>query len=52
LLTGNPCLGPTPLEYSFAPPGARSLAMGASFIGIGTQVFTDQVGSPSFLSFV
>jgi long-chain fatty acid transport protein len=87
-------VGPTPLEYSFAPPGARSLAMGASFLGladdataaasnparltiltrpevsahfryssfdleapdtvlgIGSQVFTDQVGSPSFLSFV
>ncbi len=87
-------VGPTPLEYSFAPPGARSLAMGASFLGladdataaasnpagltiltkpevsahfryssfdleapdtvlgIGTQVFNDKVGSPSFLSFV
>ena len=87
-------VGPTPLEYSFAPPGARSLAMGASFLGladdataaasnpagltiltkpevsahfryssfdleapdtvlaIGAQTFTDEVGSPSFLSFV
>jgi long-chain fatty acid transport protein len=87
-------VGPTPLEYNFAPPGARSLAMGASFLGladdataaasnpagltiltkpevsahfryssydneapdtvlgIGTQTFTDQVGSPSFFSFV
>jgi long-subunit fatty acid transport protein len=87
-------VGPTPLEYSFAPPGARSLAMGASFLGladdataaasnpagltiltkpevsahfryssfdleapdtvlaIGSQTFTDEVGSPSFLSFV
>jgi long-subunit fatty acid transport protein len=87
-------IGPTPLEYSFAPPGARSLAMGASFLGladdataaasnpagltiltrpevsahfryssfdleapntvtgIGTGTFTDQVGSPSFFSFV
>jgi long-subunit fatty acid transport protein len=87
-------VGPTPLEYSFAPPGARSLAMGASFLGladdataaasnpagltiltkpevsahfryssfdleapdtvlgIGTRTFTDQVGSPSFFSFV
>jgi long-chain fatty acid transport protein len=87
-------VGPTPLEYSFAPPGARSLAMGASFLGladdataaasnpagltiltkpevsahfryssfdleapdtvlgIGTETFTDEVGSPSFLSFV
>lgn len=87
-------IGPTPLEYSFAPPGARSLAMGASFlgladdataaasnpagltiltkpevsahfrytsfdleapdtvVGIGTETFTDQVGSPSFFSFV
>jgi long-chain fatty acid transport protein len=87
-------IGPTPLEYSFAPPGARSLAMGASFLGladdataaasnpagltiltrpevsahlryssfdleapdtvdgIGTETFTDKVGSPSFFSFV
>jgi long-subunit fatty acid transport protein len=87
-------VGPTPLEYNFAPPGARSLAMGASFLGladdataaasnpagltiltkpevsahfryssfdleapdtvlgIGTETFTDQVGSPSFFSFV
>jgi long-subunit fatty acid transport protein len=87
-------IGSTPLEYSFAPPGARSLAMGASFLGladdataaasnpagltiltkpevsahfryssfeleapdtvlgIGTKTFTDQVGSPSFFSFV
>jgi long-subunit fatty acid transport protein len=26
--------GPVPVTYSFAPPGARSLAMGASFIGL------------------
>jgi long-subunit fatty acid transport protein len=87
-------IGPTPLEYNFAPPGARSLAMGASFLGladdataaasnpagltiltkpevsahfrsssydleapdtvlgIGTETFNDQVGSPSFFSFV
>src|SRR5262249_59586795 len=87
-------VGPTPLEYNFAPPGARSLAMGASFLGLaddataaasnpagltiltkpevsahfryssydnvapdtvlgtGTTTFTDEVGSPSFFSFV
>jgi long-subunit fatty acid transport protein len=86
--------GPPPVSYSFAPPGARSLAMGASFIGLaddatasesnpagltiltrpevsahfrysslesevpntvmgsGFETFTDQVGSPSFFSFV
>jgi len=27
-------LGPPPVQYNFAPPGARSLAMGASFIGL------------------
>src|SRR5512142_1640771 len=26
--------GPPPVQYNFAPPGARSLAMGASFIGL------------------
>jgi long-subunit fatty acid transport protein len=26
--------GPPPVTYNFAPPGARSLAMGASFIGL------------------
>jgi len=86
--------GPPPVTYNFAPPGARSLAMGASFIGLaddatasesnpagltaltrpevsahfryasfetkvpntvlgsGFGSFTDQVGSPSFFSFV
>src|SRR5262245_17250935 len=27
-------IGPPPVQYNFAPPGARSLAMGASFIGL------------------
>lgn len=27
-------VGPPPVQYNFAPPGARSLAMGASFIGL------------------
>jgi long-subunit fatty acid transport protein len=27
-------IGPPPVQYYFAPPGARSLAMGASFIGL------------------
>jgi len=27
-------LGPPPVQYNFAPPGARSLAMGATFIGL------------------
>lgn len=86
--------GPPPVTYNFAPPGARSLAMGAAFIGLaddatasesnpagltvlsrpevsahfryssfesevpntvlqsGFGTFTDQVGSPSFFSFV
>jgi long-chain fatty acid transport protein len=26
--------GPPPVQYNFAPPGARSLAMGAAFIGL------------------
>ena len=26
--------GPPPVQYNFAPPGARSLGMGASFIGL------------------
>jgi long-subunit fatty acid transport protein len=30
----EPRVGLPPLQYSFAPPGARSLAMGASFIGL------------------
>ncbi len=29
-----PSVGPPPVQYNFAPPGARSLAMGASFIGL------------------
>jgi len=27
-------IGPPPVQYNFAPPGGRSLAMGASFIGL------------------
>lgn len=27
-------IGPPPVQYNFQPPGARSLAMGASFIGL------------------
>lgn len=27
-------VGPPPVQYNFAPPGARSLAMGAAFIGL------------------
>jgi long-subunit fatty acid transport protein len=27
-------LGPPPVQYNFAPPGARSLALGGSFIGL------------------
>lgn len=27
-------IGPPPVQYNFAPPGARSLAMGAAFIGL------------------
>ncbi|MFI5184355.1 MAG: OmpP1/FadL family transporter [Vicinamibacteria bacterium] len=27
-------IGPPPVQYNFAPPGARSLGMGASFIGL------------------
>jgi long-subunit fatty acid transport protein len=30
----QPRVGLPPLQYNFAPPGARSLAMGASFIGL------------------
>jgi long-subunit fatty acid transport protein len=30
----EPRVGLPPLQYNFAPPGARSLAMGASFIGL------------------
>jgi long-subunit fatty acid transport protein len=87
-------LGPPPVSFNLAPPGARSLAMGASFIGLaddatasesnpaglviltrpelsahfrysdietqapntvsgrGFGSFKDQVGSPSFFSFV
>jgi long-subunit fatty acid transport protein len=29
-----PEVGPPPVQYNFAPPGARSLAMGAAFIGL------------------
>ena len=29
-----PSVGPPPVQFNFAPPGARSLAMGASFIGL------------------
>ncbi len=29
-----PEIGPPPVQYNFAPPGARSLAMGAAFIGL------------------
>lgn len=29
-----PDVGPPPVQYNFAPPGARSLAMGAAFIGL------------------
>ncbi len=29
-----PSVGPPPVQYNFAPPGARSLAMGAAFIGL------------------
>jgi long-chain fatty acid transport protein len=29
-----PTVGPPPVQFNFAPPGARSLAMGASFIGL------------------
>ncbi len=29
-----PDIGPPPVQYNFAPPGARSLAMGGSFIGL------------------
>ena len=92
--TPPPKNGPPPVQYNFAPPGARSLAMGASFIGLaddatasesnpagltiltkpevsahfrytsfetnapntvtkqGFSSFTDDVGSPSFFSFV
>ena len=27
-------IGPPPVQYNFAPPGARSLALGAAFIGL------------------
>lgn len=30
----DPQIAPPPVQYNFAPPGARSLAMGASFIGL------------------
>lgn len=30
----NAEIAPPPVQYNFAPPGARSLAMGASFIGL------------------
>jgi long-chain fatty acid transport protein len=30
----EPRVGLPPLQYNFAPPGARSLAMGASFVGL------------------
>src|SRR5262249_47427973 len=42
-------VGPTPLEYSFAPPGARSLAMGASFLGLADDA-TAAASNPAGLT--
>ncbi len=42
-------IGPTPLQYNFAPPGARSLGMGASFVGLADDA-TAAASNPAGLT--
>ncbi len=41
--------GPPPVQYNFAPPGARSLAMGAAFIGLADDA-TASASNPAGLT--